>query len=81
MTAAHAQIMQTTGNLHDHIRNTTFGQTSDIFDDAAPFHASNHMFHNDADTGDQRIEELVPHAPLLASGLFLGWWVRTPAGS
>jgi len=81
MTAAHAQIMQTTGNLHDHIRNTTFGQTSDIFDDAAPFHASNHMFHNDADTGDQMIEELVPHAPLLASGLFLGWWGRTPAGS
>jgi hypothetical protein len=39
------------------------------------------MFHNDADTGDQMIEELVPHAQLLASRLFLGCWGRTPAGS
>jgi hypothetical protein len=27
------------------------------------------------------IEELVPHAQLLAFGLFLGCCVRTPAGS
>ena len=81
MTAAHAQIMQTTGNLHDHIRNTGGSQPQDIFDDAAPFHASHYMFHNDADTGDQMIEALVLNAQLLASGLFLGCWVRTPAGS
>ena len=81
MTAAHAKIMQATGNLHDHVRNPRFGQTQDIFDDAAPLHAGNHGFHNKADTGDQMIEELVPHAQLLASRLFLGCWVRTPAGS
>ena len=81
MTAAHAKSMQTTGNLHDHIRNTSFGQTEDICDDAAPFHASNHMFHNDADAGDQMIEELIPNAQLLTSGLFFGCWVKTPAGS
>ena len=81
MTATHAKIMQTTGNLHDHIRNTHFGQTQDIFDDPAPFHASNHVFHDDAHTGDKGIEEFVPNAQLLASGLFLGCCVRTPAGS
>jgi len=62
MTAAHAKIMQATGNLHDHVRNPHFGQTQDIFDDAAPLHAGNHVFHNNADTGDQMIEELVPNA-------------------
>ena len=73
--------MQATGNLHNQIRNPSFGETQDIFDDPAPLHASKHVFHNDADPGDQMIEELVPNAQLLASGLFLGCWVRTPAGS
>ena len=81
MTAAHAKIMQATGNLHDHVRNPRFGQTQDIFDDAAPLHTGKHVFHNNADTGDQMIEELVPNTQLLASRLFLGCWVRTPAGS
>jgi hypothetical protein len=39
------------------------------------------VFHDDADTGDKMIEELVPDAQLLASGLFFGCWVRIPAGS
>jgi hypothetical protein len=39
------------------------------------------VFYDDADTGEQMIEELVPNAQLLATGLFLGCWVRTPAGS
>ena len=73
--------MQATGNLHDHIRNPNFGQTQDIFDDPAPFHASNHVFYDDADTGDEMIEELGLNAQLLASGLFFGCWVRTRAGS
>src|SRR4029450_723036 len=81
VTATHAKIMQATGNLHHHIRNTSFGQTQDIFDDPAPLHAGNHVFYNNTDTGDPMIEERVPHAQLLASGLFLGCWGRTPAGS
>ena len=81
MTATHAEVMQTAGNLHDHIRNPNCGQTADIFDDPAPFHASNHMFHDDADTGNQMIEELVANAQLLASGFFFGCWVSIPAGS
>jgi hypothetical protein len=39
------------------------------------------MFHHDADAGDQMIEELIPNAQLLTSGLFFGCWVKTPAGS
>ena len=81
MTATHAQIMQATGNLHDHIRHTLCGQPEDIFDNPTPFHAGNHVFDDDADTGDQMIEERVPNAQLLATGLFFGWWVRAPTGS
>jgi hypothetical protein len=62
VTATHAKIMQATGNLHNYIRNSGFGQTQDIFDDPAPLHTGKHVFHNDAVTGDKMIEELVPNA-------------------
>jgi hypothetical protein len=73
--------MQAAGNLHDQIRNTSGSQAQDILDYPAPFHPSNHVFHDDADTGDEVIEELVSHAQLLAFGLFLGCCVSTPSGS
>jgi hypothetical protein len=81
MTATYAEIMQAAGNLHDHIRNTDGSQSQDIFDNPTPFHPGNHVFDDDADTRDQMIEELVSNAPLLPARLFLGCWVRTPAGS
>jgi hypothetical protein len=81
MTTTYAKIMQAARNLHDQIRHTRFGQAQDIFDYAAPFHPGNHVFHDDADTGDQVIAELVPYAQGLASGLFLGCMVKTPSGS
>ena len=81
MTATHAKIMQAAGNLHDHVSNTNGGQTQDLFDDPAPFHTGNHVFHDEADTGDKMIEAFGPDAPLLTSGLFFGCCVRTPAGS
>lgn len=81
MTTTYAKIMQAARNLHDQIRHTRFGQAQDIFDSAAPFHPGNHVFHDDADPGDQVIEELVPYAQGLASGLFWGCMVKTPAGS
>jgi len=59
--------MQAARNLHDHIRNTSFGQAQDIFDYPAPFHPSNHVFHDDADTGNEVIEEFVLYAQGLAS--------------
>ena len=81
MTTTHTEIMQAAGNLHDQLRNTSFGQAQDIFDDSAPFHTSNDVFHDNADTGDQVIEQLVSYTQLLTSGLFLGCWGRLPAGS
>ena len=57
MTTTYAEIMQAARNLHDHIRHTRFGQAQDIFDYTAPFHPGNHVFHDDADTGDEVIEE------------------------
>jgi len=54
--------MQAAGNLHDQIRNTSGGQAQDILDYPAPFHPSNHVFHDDTGTGDEVIEERVPHA-------------------
>ena len=81
MTTTYAEIMQAARNLHDHIRHTRFGQAQDIFDYAAPFHPGNHVFHDDADTGDEVIEEVIPYAQCLASRLFLGCAVKTPAGS
>jgi hypothetical protein len=81
MTTTHAEIMQAAGNLHDQISKTRCSQAQDILDYPAPFHPSNHVFHNDAYTGDEVIEERVPYAPLLAFGLFGGCCVSTPSGS
>ena len=72
MTATDAEIMQATCNLHDQISNTSFGQAQDIFDSPTPFHPGNHIFHDYAHTGDEVIEERVPHAQLLTFGLFFG---------
>jgi hypothetical protein len=81
MTTTHAEVMQPARNFHDHIRHTRFGQAQDIFDYPTPFHPSNHVFHDDADTGDELIEALVPYAQGLASGLFWGCIVRIRSGS
>ena len=81
MTTTYAEIMQAARNLHDPIRHTRFGQAQDIFDDPAPFHPGYHVFHDEADTGDEVIEELVPDAQGLASGLFSGCMVKTRSGS
>jgi hypothetical protein len=54
--------MQAAGNLHDQIRHTRYSQAQDVLDYSAPFHPRNHVFHDDADTGDEVMKELVPHA-------------------
>ncbi len=81
MTTTHTEIMQATRNLHDQIRNTRFGQAQDIFDNPTSFDPGNHVFHDDARTGDEVIEELIPHTQCLAFWLFFGCAVRTPSGS
>lgn len=81
MTTTDTKIVQAARNLHDQIRNADFGQAQDIFDNPTPFDSGNHVFHDDARTGENVIEELIPHAQVLAFGLFFGWVVRTPSGS
>ena len=81
MTATDAEIRQATGNLHDQIRNTCGSQPQDIFDHPTPFHTGKHVFDEDADPGEEMMEELGPNAHLLPARLFLGCWVSTPAGS
>jgi hypothetical protein len=81
MTTTDAEIMQAARNLHDHIRDTRFGSAQDIFDYTAAFPPGNHVCHDDADTGDEVIEALVPYAQGLASWFFWGCMVRSRSGS
>ena len=81
MTTTDAEIVQPARNLHDQIRNAIGGQAQDIFNNPTPFDPSQYVFHDHARTGDEVIEEMIPHAQGLASRLFLGCAVKTPAGS
>jgi hypothetical protein len=81
MTTTHAEIVQAARNLHDEIRAAFCSQPQNIFDDATPFHPSNHVCYNHTGAGDEMIEEPVLHAQLLAFRFFLGCRVNTPAGS
>lgn len=81
MTTTDAEIMQPARNLHDQIRNASCGQAQDIFDNPTPFDSGQHVFHDHTGTGDEVIEEVIPYAQGLASRLFFGCAVKTPAGS
>ena len=81
MTATDAEIVQAARNLHDPIRNAGGREAQDVFDDPTAFDPGQHVLHDYSGTGDQAIEEFLPHAQVLATGFFLGWAVRTPAGS
>ena len=67
MTTTYAEIMQAARHLHDQISNTRWGQAQDLFDYAAPLHPGEHVFHDDADTGDEVLEEHVPYAQGLSA--------------
>jgi hypothetical protein len=81
VTTTDAEIVQATRNLHDQVRYAVCGQAQDIFDNPTPFDPGKHVFHYDARTGEEVIEEVIAHAQCLAFGFFFGCWVRTPAGS
>jgi hypothetical protein len=81
MTTTDTKIVQATRNLYDQIRNASFGQAQDILDNPTTFDTGKHVFHDDARTGEQVIEELIPHAQVPAFRFFLGCAVRTPSGS
>jgi hypothetical protein len=65
------KAVQPARNLHDQLRNTIDGQAQDIVDYLTPFDPSQYVFHDHTRTGDEVIEEVIPHAQCLASQLFL----------
>jgi hypothetical protein len=79
--ATDTQIVQATGDLHHSVRDTWCGQPQDIFDNPAPFDASNDVFDDHARAGKDAIEKPLTDAQFPALGLFLGCRVNTPAGS
>jgi hypothetical protein len=81
VTVTDTEIMQTTCNLHHLIGYTYCGEAQDIFDNPTPFDSSKHVFHDHAGTGEEVIQEAIPHTQCLAFGLFFGCRVRMPAGS
>jgi hypothetical protein len=81
VTTTDAEVMQPACNLHDQIRNANSGQAQDIVDNPTPFDPSQHVFHHHACTRDEVIAEAIPDTQCLAPRLFLGWAVKTPAGS
>jgi hypothetical protein len=60
VTTTHAEIVQAARNLHDELRDARCGQAQDIFDNPTPFHPRNHIFYDDAPTGDKVIKNNNP---------------------
>ena len=81
MTTTDAEIVQSASNLHDQTSHAIYGQAQDIFDNPTAFDPGKHVFHDHTRTGEQVIEELIPHAQCLAFRFFFGCLLRTPAGS
>ena len=81
MSDRDTEIVQTTGNLHDPVRDPLFGEPKNIFDNPAALDASKGVFDFHARTGEDAVEQFVARAECLTFGLFFGWLVSTPAGS
>jgi hypothetical protein len=71
--AGHTQVVQTAGDLHDPIRDARLRQPQN--------HTRDHMFHPDADAGDDPVEPCVRDTQLFALRLFLGCWTSTRSGA
>ena len=78
VTTTDTEIRQAARNLHDEICDAIGRESQDIFDHPTPFDPGKHVFHDDARTGEKRIEEPIPPAQCLALRLFLGCLVRAP---
>ncbi len=81
MTTRNAEIVQAAGNLHHAIRDAFFGETQDLFDNAATFDPGDRVLDDDTRTGEDRVEELLTDAQFFAFGFFWGCRVWVPAGS
>jgi hypothetical protein len=81
MTTTHAQMMPAASHRHAQLSNTRWSQAPDLRDSPAPLHPSQHLFYDDADTGEEVLEARVSPAHLLACGLFGGCGVSPPSSS
>jgi hypothetical protein len=81
VTTGDTEVVQTTGNLHDQIRNACYGQAQDILNNPTAFDSGYHVSHGHAGTGDKVIEERLTHTQRLPFRLFWGCAVSIPAGS
>ena len=81
MTTRDAEIVQAASNLHHAIRDAFFGEAQDLFDHAAAFAPGDRVLDDDTRTGEDRVDELLPDAQLLAFGLFFGCLGCVPAGA
>jgi len=72
MAQRNPEVVQSTSNLHDKVRETRFGVAKDILHDPAAFETSNDMFNPDAHPGEQAVQKAVGNSEFLASGLFPG---------
>ena len=81
MTTRNAEIVQPARNLHHAIRAAFFGETQDIFANAAAFDPGDRVLDDNTRTREERVNALLTDAQLFAFGLFLGCLVWVPAGS
>jgi hypothetical protein len=57
MTASYTQVMQSTGNFHDQVRETHFGVTECILDNATSLNTGNDMLDLNPETRNDTIEK------------------------
>ena len=81
MTEFETQVMQSTGDLHNQIREILLGVAKNVFDNAAALDTGHGMFNVDAGAGEEAVQPFVDCRQLLAARFFFGWYVSTPDGS
>jgi hypothetical protein len=57
MTTSHPQVMQSTGNFHNQVRETFFGVAKCILDNSTPLNAGNHMLDLNPETRNDTIQK------------------------
>ena len=80
MTASYTQVMQSTSNFHDQVRETFFGVTECILDNSTSLNTGNHMLDLNPETRNDTIQKNIFSRQLFASRLFFGCAMTTPGG-
>lgn len=66
------KVVQGTSDLHDHVREASFGVAEGVLKYPTTLDASNGMFDIDASTGEDPVQPFVNSTQFLAFGLFFG---------